>query len=185
MAVGTPLELLGPAAGLVVPNWARTDLCGGRLATTVPTANDGHRASPHPESTAASVVPDAGDATGVRFAVLKEDTGDIVAITNAVLVGVAGRHAIAAVIEDAAHQDGGRAIEAHLSCLGVLCKQALDSIEGGTIDDEGMLAGGLAPVALGWDAVHAASMPSTARVTKSRCTFRSPSCANAGRFWQC
>ena len=33
--------------------------------------------------------------------------GDIVAIMDAVLVGVAGRHAIAAVVEDAAHQDGG------------------------------------------------------------------------------
>jgi hypothetical protein len=27
--------------GAVCPNWARTDLCGGRLATAVPTANDG------------------------------------------------------------------------------------------------------------------------------------------------
>jgi hypothetical protein len=32
-------------------------------------------------------------------------------------------------------------IEAHLSCPGVLCKQGLDSIEGGTLDDRRMLAG--------------------------------------------
>jgi Transposase len=89
----------------------------------------------------------AGDATGVRFAALKEGMGDIVAITNAVPVGVAGRHAIAAVVEDAAHEDGGGVIEAHLSCPGVLCEQSLDSIEGGTIDDRRMLAGmGLPPV---------------------------------------
>jgi hypothetical protein len=78
---------------------------------------------------------------------LLADMGDIIAITNAVLVGVAGRHAIAAVVEDATHQDGGGAIEAHLSCPGVLCEQGLDSFEGRTIDDGRMLAGmGLPPV---------------------------------------
>ena len=36
----------------------------------------------------------AGDTSGVLFTALKEGMGDIVAITNAVFVGVAGRHAI-------------------------------------------------------------------------------------------
>jgi hypothetical protein len=38
----------------------------------------------------------ARDMTGVLFTALKEDVGDIIAIMNAVLVGVAGRQAIAA-----------------------------------------------------------------------------------------
>jgi hypothetical protein len=54
--------------------------------------------------------------------------------------GWAVAHAIAAVVENATRQDGGRVIEAHLSCPGVLCEQGLDSLEGGTIDGGGMLA---------------------------------------------
>jgi hypothetical protein len=50
---------------------------------------------------------------------------NIVAIANTVPVGVAGRHAIAAVVEDAAHQDGGGG--AQLSRPGVLCEQGVDS----------------------------------------------------------
>jgi hypothetical protein len=83
----------------------------------------------------------AGDTTGVLFTALKEDMGDIVAITNPVLVGVAGRHAIAAVVEDAAHQDGGRFFNADSPRPSVLGKLGLDSFEGGTIDDGRMLAG--------------------------------------------
>jgi hypothetical protein len=57
----------------------------------------------------------ARDATGIFFTALKEAMGDIVAITNAVLVGVAGRHAIAAVVEDAAHKDRWGTFDAHPS----------------------------------------------------------------------
>ena len=32
-----------PEVGAVCPNWARTDLCGGREVTRVPTANDRKR----------------------------------------------------------------------------------------------------------------------------------------------
>jgi hypothetical protein len=45
--------------------------------------------------------------TGVLFTALKDGMGDIVAITDAALVLAAGRHAIAAIVEDAAHQDRG------------------------------------------------------------------------------
>ena len=34
-----------PEVGAVCPNWARTDLCGGREVTRVPTANQGHSAT--------------------------------------------------------------------------------------------------------------------------------------------
>jgi hypothetical protein len=60
---------------------------------------------------------------------------------------VAGRHAIAAVVEDAAHQEGGRTFNAHPPRPSVLGKLGLDSFEGRTIDDVRMLAGmGLPPV---------------------------------------
>src|SRR5262249_8388519 len=56
-------------------------------------------------------------------------------------------HAIAAVVEDAAHQDRRGTFDAHPSCPSVVGKLGLDSIEGGTIDDGRMLAGmGLTPV---------------------------------------
>jgi hypothetical protein len=47
----------------------------------------------------------------------------------------------AAVVEDAAHQNGGRTFDAHPSCPSVVGKLGLDSFEGGTINDGGMLAG--------------------------------------------
>jgi hypothetical protein len=54
---------------------------------------------------------------------------------------VAGRHAIAAVIEDAAHQDCRRVFNADPPRPRVLGELHLDSFEGGTIDDGRMLAG--------------------------------------------
>ena len=36
-----------PEVGAVCPNWARTDLCGGREVTRVPTANQGHSLPVH------------------------------------------------------------------------------------------------------------------------------------------
>jgi hypothetical protein len=48
---------------------------------------------------------------------------------------------IAAVVEDAAHQDGGGTFDAHPPRPSVVGKLGLDSFEGGTIDDGGMLAG--------------------------------------------
>src|SRR5262249_22274936 len=89
----------------------------------------------------------ARDTAGVLLTALKEDMGDIVAIANTVLVGVAGRHAIAAVVEDAAHQDGGRGFKAGPPRPSGPGKFGLNSLEGGTIDDGGVLARmGLAPV---------------------------------------
>jgi hypothetical protein len=69
----------------------------------------------------------------VGFAALEQHMGDIVAIANTVPVGVAGRHAIAAVVEDAAHQDGGGVIEAQLSRPGVLCEPSGLPMELGSI----------------------------------------------------
>jgi hypothetical protein len=49
----------------------------------------------------------ARDGAGLILAALKEGMGHIVAISHAILVGVAGCHSVAAVVEDAARQDGG------------------------------------------------------------------------------
>jgi hypothetical protein len=57
----------------------------------------------------------ASDTAGFILTALKEDMGDIVAIPNAAFVGVAGRHPIAAFVEDVAQQDGGGVIEPHNS----------------------------------------------------------------------
>jgi hypothetical protein len=45
------------------------------------------------------------DAARVLLAALKEKMGHVVAISHTILVGMAGRHPVAAVIEDASHQD--------------------------------------------------------------------------------
>jgi hypothetical protein len=41
----------------VCPNWARTDLCGGRLVTAVPTANAGNKEAPHAQLTGVQKAP--------------------------------------------------------------------------------------------------------------------------------
>jgi hypothetical protein len=83
----------------------------------------------------------ACDATGVLVAALKDGMGDIVAISDAILVGVAGRHAIAAVVEEAAHQDRGRVFDAYRPRSHIFGEQGLDRFEGDAINDELVLAG--------------------------------------------
>jgi hypothetical protein len=48
----------------------------------------------------------ARDAARALLAALREDMGHVVAVSHTILVGVAGRHSVAAIVEDAAHQDG-------------------------------------------------------------------------------
>jgi hypothetical protein len=90
---------------------------------------------------AASQRDDARDATGVPVAALKQGMGDIVAISYAILVGVGGRHAIAAVIEEAADQDRGRVFDANPPRSHIFGELGLDRFEGGAINDGLVLAG--------------------------------------------
>jgi hypothetical protein len=78
------------------------------------------------------------DATGVPVA---EGMGDIVAISDAILVEVGGGHAIAAVIEEAADQDRGRVFDAYPSRSHIFGEPGLNRIEGGAINDGLVLAG--------------------------------------------
>jgi hypothetical protein len=83
----------------------------------------------------------ACDATGVLVAALKQGMGDIVAISDAILVGVGGRHAIAALVEEAADQDRGRVFDAYPPRSHIFGEPGLDRFEGGAINDGLVLAG--------------------------------------------
>jgi hypothetical protein len=58
-----------------------------------------------------------------------------------------GRHPVATVVEDAAHQNGRRVRDADMPFPGILGQLGLDGFERGTIEDRLMLADvGLAPI---------------------------------------
>src|SRR6202030_4151971 len=58
---------------------------------------------------------DAGDAAGFLLAVLQHGLRDIVAITHALLVGMARAHQVAAIIEEKTREEGRRARLPHLA----------------------------------------------------------------------
>lgn len=61
--------------------------------------------------------------------------GDVVAIANAILVRVAWRHPVAAVVEEQAGEEGVGALTARIALDGVIRKQLLNGFEGGSIND--------------------------------------------------
>src|SRR6266849_1481315 len=60
---------------------------------------------------------------------------------------MARRHSVAAVVENAAHQNGGRVYDTHMPFPGIFGQPGLDGVERGAVEDRLMLAGmDLAPV---------------------------------------
>src|SRR5712692_918820 len=80
-----------------------------------------------------------GDAAGLCLPLLQNRMGDIVAVANSELVGVGRAHPAAAVVEDAAGQDGGRALQPDLPVDGVGGEFFLHGLEQGAIEDRLML----------------------------------------------
>jgi Tripartite tricarboxylate transporter family receptor len=78
---------------------------------------------------------DAGDAACLIVSLLQESVGDIVPVTHPLLVRVRRAHAVAAVIEDAARQNGGRALEPNLPFDGVGGELGLHGFEQVTVED--------------------------------------------------
>src|SRR5215211_4542898 len=89
----------------------------------------------------------AGDAACLRLSLLQDCVRHVIAVAQADLVGVRRAHAIAAVVEDAAGEDGGRALEPKLPCDGSGGKLGLYGCEQVTVEDRLVLAAmHLAPI---------------------------------------
>ena len=83
----------------------------------------------------------ARDAAGLVLSVLQERVRDIIAVAHAELVRMRRAHAVAAVVEDAAGQNGGRAPEPDLPGDGVGGELGLHGLEQVAVEDRLMLAG--------------------------------------------
>src|SRR5215211_2116358 len=89
----------------------------------------------------------ADDAACLRLSVLQDCVRYIIAVAQAALVGVRRAHAVAAVVEDAAGENGGRALEPHLPCHGTGGKLGLHGLKQVTVEDRLVLASmHLAPI---------------------------------------
>src|SRR6266851_381155 len=54
---------------------------------------------------------------------------------------MAGRHPVAAIVENSPHQNGGRVRDTHMPFQGTFGQPGLDSVERGAVEDRLMLAG--------------------------------------------
>src|SRR6266850_4522517 len=54
---------------------------------------------------------------------------------------MAGRHPVAAIVENSPHQNGGRVRDLHMPFQGTFGQPGLDGVERGTVEDRLMLAG--------------------------------------------
>src|SRR6266404_516814 len=54
---------------------------------------------------------------------------------------MAGRHPVAAIVENSPHQNGGRVRDVHMPFQGTFGQPGLDGVERGAVEDRLMLAG--------------------------------------------
>src|SRR5215211_3403463 len=98
-------------------------------------------------STSFSISGARGDAACLRLSLLQDCVRHVIAVAQAELVGVRRAHAVAAVVEDAAREDGGRALEPKLPCHGAGGELRLHGLKQVTLEDRLVLAAmHLAPI---------------------------------------
>src|SRR5829696_8070798 len=82
----------------------------------------------------------AADRSGRLGLLLQHGLADVVAVAGTSLVGVARAHAVAALVKQAAGQEGGRAAQPAASLDRLRGKLGLRGLEQGTIEDRLLLA---------------------------------------------